>query len=197
MIRIREVILVEGRYDKNTLSQIVDGMIIETAGFGIFHDPEKQNLIRNLAETNGVVILTDSDGAGLIIRNYLKGILPADRIKNAYIPEIPGKEKRKTTASKEGTLGVEGMTPQILLECLRKSGATILEETVPEVSGSLSKTELYQLGLIGKPESSLKRKRLLNYLQLPTNLSANALVDYLKRTSTKEELIRIMDELDL
>ena len=125
MIKIKEAIIVEGKYDKNTLSQIVDAPIIETSGFGIFKDKEKKELFKRLAEKRGVIILTDSDGAGFVIRNHLKGILKSGTVKQAYIPEIPGREKRKQKISKEGLLGVEGMTPEIIISALKRAGATI------------------------------------------------------------------------
>ena len=123
MIRIREAIIVEGRYDKNTLAQIVDAPILETSGFGIFHDSQRLALLRRLAETRGIIVLTDSDGAGFVIRNYLRGAIDPAQVKHAYIPDVAGKERRKRTASKEGKLGVEGMRPDVLLEALRRCRA--------------------------------------------------------------------------
>ena len=126
MIRIREAIIVEGRYDKNTLAQVVDAPILETSGFGIFHDSQRLALLRRLAETRGIIVLTDSDGAGFVIRNYLRGAIDPTQVKHAYIPDVAGKERRKRTASKEGKLGVEGMRPEVLLEALRRAGATVV-----------------------------------------------------------------------
>ena len=123
MIRIREAIIVEGRYDKNTLAQVVDAPILETSGFGIFHDSQRLALLRRLAETRGIIVLTDSDGAGFVIRNYLRGAIDPTQVKHAYIPDVAGKERRKRTASKEGKLGVEGMRPEVLLEALRRASA--------------------------------------------------------------------------
>ena len=171
MIRLQEVIVVEGRYDKNALSQVVDAMIVETSGFGVFHDEEKRNMIRALAEKNGVVILTDSDGAGLVIRNYLKSF-------------------------KEGLLGVEGMSPQILEDCLRKAGATFVEEAPSIQSASFTKTDLFFWGLAGRPESGNKRKKLQARLGIPTNLSSNSLLEYLNRTISRSDLEQILDELE-
>ena len=196
MIRLQEVIVVEGRYDKNALSQVVDAMIVETSGFGVFHDEEKRNMIRALAEKNGVVILTDSDGAGLVIRNYLKSFIPPEKIKNAYILEIPGKERRKYSPSKEGLLGVEGMSPQILEDCLRKAGATFVEEAPSIQSASFTKTDLFFWGLAGRPESGNKRKKLQARLGVPTNLSSNSLLEYLNRTISRSDLEQILDELE-
>ena len=128
MVKIEEVIIVEGKYDKNTLSQVVDAVILETSGFGIFHDKERRKLFQKLAEQRGLIILTDSDGAGFVIRNYLKGFLPPEKVKQAYVPDLYGKEKRKASPSKEGKLGVEGMRPEILLEALRRAGAHFVGE---------------------------------------------------------------------
>ena len=129
--RIEEVIVVEGRYDKNILSQVVDATIVETGGFSVFNDREKLELLRKLAQKRGLILLTDSDGAGFVIRNYLKGVLPRERVKQAYIPDVAGKERRKRKAGKEGKLGVEGMTPEVLLQSLRRSGATFAGDEPP------------------------------------------------------------------
>ena len=189
MIRIREAIIVEGRYDKNTLAQIVDAPILETSGFGIFHDGQRLALLRRLAETRGIIVLTDSDGAGFVIRNYLRGAIDPSQVKHAYIPDIAGKERRKRTASKEGKLGVEGMKPEILLDALRRAGATIDEEST--VKGkSITKADLYDLGLIG-PDSVEKRKALCKRLELPEHLSANALVEVLNLLMSREELEKL------
>ena len=186
MIRIREAIIVEGRYDKNTLAQIVDAPILETSGFGIFHDSQRLALLRRLAETRGIIVLTDSDGAGFVIRNYLRGAIDPAQVKHAYIPDVAGKERRKRTASKEGKLGVEGMRPEVLLEALRRAGATIDEKST--VKGkSITKADPYALGLIG-PDSVEKRKALCKRLELPEHLSANALVEVLNLLMDREEL---------
>ena len=189
MIRIREAIIVEGRYDKNTLAQIVDAPILETSGFGLFHDSQRLALLRRLAETRGIIVLTDSDGAGFVIRNYLRGAIDPAQVKHAYIPDVAGKERRKRTASKEGKLGVEGMRPEVLLEALRRAGATIDEEST--VKGkSITKADLYDLGLIG-PDSVEKRKALCKRLELPEHLSANALVEVLNLLMSREELEKL------
>ena len=151
MIRIREAIIVEGRYDKNTLAQIVDAPILETSGFGIFHDRQRLALLRRLAETRGIIVLTDSDGAGFVIRNYLRGAIDPSQVKHAYIPDIAGKERRKRAASKEGKLGVEGMRPDVLLEALRRAGATIEGEETPASGARITKADLYAAGLTGGP----------------------------------------------
>ena len=128
MFRIQEAIVVEGRYDKNTLSQIVDTLILETNGFGLFNDPERMVLLRKAAEKRGIIVLTDSDGAGFVIRNRIKGAIPKEQVKHAYIPDVYGKEKRKRKPGKEGKLGVEGMPPKIIEDVLRRAGATFLGE---------------------------------------------------------------------
>ena len=184
--RIREVIIVEGRYDKNVLSQVVDAVILTTEGFGVFRDKEKLSYFRRLAERRGVILLTDPDGAGFVIRNYLKGALPQQQVKQAYVPDVAGKERRKRKGGKEGKLGVEGMKPEVLLDALRRAGATIDEES-PVKGNSITKADLYDLGLIG-PDSVEKRKALCKRLELPEHLSANALVDVLNLLMSREAL---------
>lgn len=188
--RIREAIVVEGRYDKNTLSQVVDALILETFGFGIFKDEERLALLRRLAAERGLVVLTDSDGAGFVIRNYLKGAVEPSQLKQAYIPDRPGKEKRKRTPGKEGKLGVEGMSPQILLEALRRSGATFLTEetTKGEKDRPITKTDLYLAGLSGTPDAAENREKLLKRLDLPAHMTANALLEALNVLYSYEEL---------
>ena len=157
--RIEEVIVVEGRYDKNILSQVVDATIVETGGFSVFNDREKLELLRKLAQKRGLILLTDSDGAGFVIRNYLKGALPRERVKQAYIPDVAGKERRKRKAGKEGKLGVEGMPPAVLLEALRRCGATWEGEAAPAAPLRLIKADLLEKGLIG-PDSAARRQAL-------------------------------------
>lgn len=182
--------MVEGRYDKNTLAQLVDTVILETSGFGIFKDRERLALFRRLAEERGLIILTDPDGAGFVIRNFLKGSIPPDRVKHAYVPDIPGKERRKRTPGKEGKLGVEGMRPQQLEEALRRAGATFLDQT--EEGGRprrpITKADLFALGLSGGPGASEKRRALLRKLALPEHLSPNAMLEVLNALSSHEEL---------
>jgi len=178
MIRVKEVIVVEGRYDKNTLSQIFDAVIMETGGFGIFNDREKLSLLRRLADARGLVLLTDSDGAGFVIRRFLKGSIDPEKVKHAYIPDLKGKEKRKSAPSREGTLGVEGMTPEVLIEALRRSGATLDGESAAPAA-RITKADLFAAGLTGRPDSAAKRQALLKRLDLPEKLSANALLDVL------------------
>lgn len=193
MLRIREAIVVEGRYDKNTLSQLVDGVILETNGFGIFKDKEKLALLRRIAEKRGLILLTDSDGAGFVIRNYLKGAIPSERVKQAYIPDIVGKEKRKRRPGKEGKLGVEGMSPAVLEAALRQAGATILGEEAQRQMTALTKADLYACGLSGGERSKENRKGLLRRLGLPEHLSPNAMLPVLSALYTREELLNALE----
>lgn len=188
---IREVIVVEGRYDKNALSQVVDATIITLGGFAVFNDREKLAFLRRLAEQRGLIVLTDSDGAGFVIRNYLKGALPRDRVKQAYIPDIPGKERRKRTPGKEGKLGVEGMKPAVLLEALRRAGATFAdEETVGERrKDPITKADLFALGLTGGTDSAAKRRALLKRLDLPEHLTPNGMLEALNLLYGREEFL--------
>jgi ribonuclease M5 len=190
MLRIKEAIVVEGRYDKNTLSQIVDTVILETSGFGIFKDKEKLALLRRIGEKQGLILLTDSDGAGFVIRNYLKGALPQDQVKHAYIPDRYGKEKRKRAPGKEGKLGVEGMPPAVLEEALRRAGATFLDQAGDQPPRqALTKADLFALGLSGGEGSKEKRQKLLKKLGLPEHLSPNAMLPVLGALYTREELL--------
>jgi ribonuclease M5 len=193
MVSIQEAILVEGRYDKNTLSQVVDAAIFETGGFGVLKDKEKLTFLRQVAEKRGLILFTDSDGAGFVIRNRLKGLLPPDKLLQAYIPEIPGKEKRKKKGGKEGLLGVEGMTPEIILEALRRSGAHFLGEKAPSPRGDITRQDLYALGLSGGDGSREKRELLKKQLALPSHLGTSAFLDALNLITTKEELVRILE----
>lgn len=184
--RIREVIIVEGRYDKNALSQVVDAVILTTEGFGVFHDKEKLSYFRRLAEQRGVILLTDPDGAGFVIRNHLKGALPPERVKQAYVPDVPGKERRKKKGGKEGKLGVEGMPPAVLLEALRRCGATWEGEEAPAAPLRLTKADLLEKGLIG-PDSTARRQALCRKLSLPERMTPNALLQALNTLLTEEE----------
>ena len=186
MIKIDRVVIVEGKYDKIKLSSILDAVIIPTDGFGIFNDKEKQKLIRKAADTKGLLIITDSDSAGFKIRSFIKGIVPAGKIKHAYIPDIFGKEKRKTEPSKEGKLGVEGIKPEIITEALEKAGV-LCEETTEINKREITKLDLYEDGLSGKPDSDALRKKLLKHLDLPERLTSNALVQILNTFLTFEE----------
>ena len=194
MVKIREAIVVEGRYDKNTLSQILDAPILETSGFGIFKDKAQMALLRRIAETRGLIVFTDSDGAGFLIRNHIKSAIPGKYLKHAYIPDIYGKEKRKSAPGKEGKLGVEGMTKEIILEAIRRAGATIEgEETLPV--RQITKQDLMELGLSGTPEASNNRLKLLKKLNLPEHMSPNAMLQALNLLYSKEELYNLMDVL--
>ena len=194
MVSIREAIVVEGRYDKNTLSQVVDTLILETAGFGIFKNPEQMALLRRAAQRRGLIVLTDSDGAGFVIRNRIKGALPKGQVKHAYIPDVYGKEKRKRQAGKEGKLGVEGMPPQVLLEVLRRAGATFLGEESGEEEAlpPLTKADLMAAGLSGGGDSARKRLELLKALELPEHMSANALLAVLNGCYSRAEARAIL-----
>lgn len=187
MIKIKEAIVVEGRYDKNTLSQIVDAPILETSGFGIFKDKQQLAFLRKVAQQRGLIVFTDSDGAGFVIRNHLKSAIEPKYLKHAYIPDIFGKERRKATAGKEGKLGVEGMRPEIIVEALRRAGATFDDGAV-SVRQSITKQDLMELGLSGGKESSQKRKSLLKKLDLPEHMSANAMLQALNLLYTIDDL---------
>ena len=184
--RIREVIIVEGRYDKNTLCQVVDAVILTTDGFGVFRDKEKMAYFRRLAEKRGVILLTDPDGAGFVIRNYLKGALPPTQVKQAYVPDVMGKERRKRKGGKEGKLGVEGMSPNVLLEALRRCGATFEGEENARQSAGLTRADLMDKGLIG-PGSAQRRAEILQTLQLPEHLTTAGLLDALNLLLSREE----------
>ena len=196
MLKIREAIVVEGRYDKNTLSQLVDTVILETSGFGIFKDSERLALLRRLAAERGLIVLTDSDGAGFLIRSRLKSALPKDRVKQAYIPDIAGKERRKRRPGKEGKLGVEGMDPATILSVLRRCGATFEAEGEEIPAGEpITKADLFALGLSGGSGSAERRKALAKALDLPEHLSPNALLDVLNLLTTREELAETVRHL--
>ena len=193
MVKIKEAIVVEGRYDKNTLSQIIDAPIFETNGFGIFKDKVQMNLLRQVAEKRGLIVFTDADGAGFVIRNHIKSAIPVQYLKHAYTPDILGKERRKTAPGKEGKLGVEGMRPEVILDALKKAGATIEGEGLSPVN-VLTKQDLMELGLSGGADASAKRLVLLKKLNLPAHMSANAMLQALNLLYTKEELLVIMQE---
>ena len=194
-IKIHEVVVVEGKYDLNALKQIIDGIVITTDGFGVFHNQEKLQLIDRMAQSRGVIILTDSDAAGFMIRNYLKGRLPKEKVKHAYIPDIYGKEKRKRTNSKEGKLGVEGMRPDVLRMALERAGIKVMEASGQEC-GEITKTDLYLLKLSGTAHSAENRKKLISALELPERLSSNALLDVLNALFSREEFLEKWEEID-
>ena len=192
-IKIREAVIVEGRYDKNTLSQLVDTLIIETNGFQIFTHPEIRGVIRAAAERSGIIILTDSDAAGFQIRSRIKAFIPEEKIKNAYIPDVYGKEKRKSSPGKEGKLGVEGMDPHTLLEALRRAGATIEGEEAAQTE-PISVADLYRCGLTGTPDSRAKRVALLRQFSLPEHLGTQAMAQALSRLISRSELFALAED---
>lgn len=195
MVKIKQAIVVEGRYDKNTLSQIVDAPAFQTNGFGILKDKTQLELLRKVAKSRGLIVFTDSDGAGFVIRNFLKSAIEPRYLLHAYIPDIPGKEKRKTAPGKEGKLGVEGMTPGVIIDCLRRAGATIVDEEAAYVTGRITKQDLVDLGLSGGKDSSIKRKMLLKKLDFPEYMSTNAMLQALDLLYDLEELKRQVQEL--
>ena len=195
MVKIQEAIVVEGRYDKNTISQIVDAPIFETNGFGIFKDKAQMNLLRQVAIKRGLIVFTDSDGAGFVIRNHIKTAIPAQYLKHAYTPDVFGKERRKATAGKEGKLGVDGMKPQIILDALRRGGATFLGEE-NATSGCVTKQDFVRLGLSGGKDSAAKRLALLQKLNLPEHMSSNAMLQAINMLYCVEELDQLMREID-
>ena len=196
MVKIKEAIVVEGKYDKNTLRQLVDTAVFQTDGFGVMKNKELLAFLRQVAETRGLIILTDSDGAGFVIRNHLKGALPKDQVRHAYIPDIYGKEKRKAAPGKEGKLGVEGMPPEVLMEVLRNAGATFEDGDTVSPKEPITKLDLFELGLNGTPDSKANRLALLKKLNLPEHMSANALLQALNLLYTLEELTTIVESLE-
>ena len=196
MMRVKEVIVVEGRYDKNTVSQAVDATVVTLGGFSVFNDREKLAFLRRLAQERGLIVLTDSDGAGFVIRNYLKGALPKDRVKQAYIPDIHGKERRKRTPGKEGKLGVEGMRPEVIVEALRRCGATFEDGMAQSSQGTpITKADLFVLGLTGTPDSASRRQALLKMLDLPEHLTPNGLLEALNILYSREELEDVLRQM--
>lgn len=195
MHKISEVVIVEGRYDKNALLQCVDCTVIETSGFGLFNNKEKAALLNRLAKTRGIIVLTDSDSAGFLIRNHIKGIVPSG-VKHAYIPDVYGREKRKRSPSKEGKLGVEGMSPEIIVSALRKAGATFTGETPESITKeSITKTDFFELGLTGGCDSSNRRSLLLKKLELPENMTTNSLLEVVNILYEKSDFIAVCEEL--
>lgn len=194
MIKIKETIIVEGKYDKMKLKSLLDATIVETNGFRIFKDKEKLCLLKQLAEKNGLLVLTDSDSGGFLIRNYLKGVIDPAKIKHAYIPSIPGKEKRKDAPSKEGILGVEGMTEAVIKDALEKAG--VLAEQNDTNEDKITKKDFYAWGLTGKENSKALRIRLLSYLNMPAYLTTNAMIDALNGYTTKTKLQQILTKIE-
>jgi ribonuclease M5 len=195
VVKIKEAILVEGRYDKNTLSQIVDAPILETSGFGIFKDKEQMALLRKVAKVRGLIVFTDSDGAGFVIRNHVKSLIPGRYLKHAYTPDIFGKERRKSKGGKEGKLGVEGMTREVILDSLRRAGATIEGENDVRTVGQITKADLMELGLYG-PGSAEKRTALIKKLGFPEKMSTNAFLQAVNLLYSIEELDVVVQTLE-
>lgn len=195
MISVREVIVVEGRYDKNTLSQVVDATIVETGGFGVFKDRERLELIRAMARRRGIIVFTDSDGAGFVIRNFLRGAVPPEQVKHAYIPDVYGKEKRKSSPSKEGKLGLEGMRPEVIIEALRRAGATIDGETASR-AGGITNADMFALGLAGRPDSAARRAAVLRELHLPERMTGKAMLSALNVLMDRDELAELAAALN-
>lgn len=198
MIRVREAIVVEGRYDVNTVRQVVDTVVLESGGFRIFHDKDQLRLLRKIAATRGLIVLTDSDGAGFVIRNYIKGALPSGSVKQAYIPDISGKERRKRHGSKEGKLGVEGMRPEVILEVLRRAGATFEDESESAAAKRetpISKADFFAWGLSGQKDSVNRRAAVLKALDLPAHMTANALLEFINAVSSRTELKEIIERI--
>ena len=195
MVKIKQAIVVEGRYDKNTLMQIVDAPVFQTNGFEIMHNKQLLAMLRSVAKKRGLIVFTDSDGAGFVIRNYLKGAIENRYLLHAYIPDVLGKEKRKKQAGKEGKLGVEGMTAQVILDALRRAGATMDGVSEDNVKGEITKQDLMELGLSGGADSADKRKRLLMYMEFPEHMSCNAMLQAINVLYTKEELLLMVQRL--
>ena len=195
MVKIKEAIVVEGRYDKNTLSQILDATILETSGFGIFKNKEQMALLRKVAQVRGLIVFTDADGAGFVIRNHIKSAIPGQYLKHAYTPDILGKERRKSAPGKEGKLGVEGMTRDVILESLRRAGATFEGEFAEKTTGEITKADLMDLGLYG-PGSNERRSTLIKELGFPEKISTNGFMQALNLLYTKNELTTIVEKLE-
>ena len=195
MVRVKEVIVVEGRYDQNTLRQVVDADVVCTEGFGIFRDTERQALLRRLAEKRGLIVLTDSDGAGEVIRGFLSGIVDPKYVKHAFIPDVLGKEKRKSSPSREGKLGVEGMKPEVILRALRAAGATMDERAAPPAN-RLTPAALYALGLSGGADSAARRRRLQKAMGLPERMSSKQLLTALNCLVGPEELASVLAAIE-
>ncbi len=195
MLKVKQAVIVEGKYDKIKLDSIIDGVIVQTNGYSIFKDKEKLALIRFYAEKTGIIILTDSDSAGFKIRNYLKGAIPDGKIINVYIPDIFGKERRKLKPSAEGKLGVEGVSKKILLEAFEKAGITAEEKDETQNTEKIDSLLLYELGLSGGKNSSFLRKKVLQYFGLPSLLSSSAMTDALNTMISPDELTEAVEKL--
>ena len=195
MLEIKETIVVEGKYDLMRLKEFIASPIITTDGFRVFADKEKQFLIREIAKKNGIVLMTDPDSAGQVIRSFLNGVADKRNIRQCYVPMIKGVEKRKATASKEGLLGVEGLSSQIIEEALRKCGAEIIGEEKPEKKEEITKADLYDMGLSGRENSAVLRKVLLSELGLPQYLTANAMLCAINCLYEKQQIVDKLKEM--
>lgn len=193
MIRLEQAVIVEGKYDKIKLSALLDAPIITTDGFGVFHDAEKLKLIRRLAQQRGVILLTDSDGAGFVIRNKLAGMLPKEQVTHVYIPDLFGKEHRKSSPSAEGKLGVEGMPVQILLDAFTKAGVTASQVERP--ARRITRLDLYEAGISGRPDAAARRKKLLRAAGLPERLSSGALLQILNVFLTYDQWRKLVKDV--
>ena len=193
MLKLKEAVIVEGKYDAIRLANVVDALILTTEGFGIFKDREKQALLRRLAKTRGIIVLTDSDSAGFLIRAFLRSAVPEGSVKHVYIPDVFGKEKRKTAPGAEGKLGVEGIAEDVLLEAFRKSGVTAEESAAPREP--ITNLDLYEAGLSGRENSREKRKKLLQKLSLPERLSTGNLLKLLNCFVSRDEFLELVKEL--
>ena len=196
MLKIKEAIVVEGRYDKNTLSQIVDAPIFETGGFAIFKDKQQMALLRQVAQKRGLIVFTDSDGAGFVIRNHIRCAIDNQYLKHAYIPDLYGKERRKKTPGKEGKLGVEGMTATIIVDALQRAGAIVDGQSEQLQRRCITKQDMVALGLSGCPDASVRRKALLKKLDLPEHMSANAMLQALDLLFSFDELQGFVKDLE-
>lgn len=196
MRTVKEAIVVEGKYDAQRVRAAVEAVVVETGGFRVFKDPEKVELLRRLAAARGLIILTDSDSAGMVIRNHLLGCIPGEQIKNAYVPPIRGKERRKATPSAEGLLGVEGVDTDMVVTALERAGATFADGESGVSFLSLTKMDLVEAGLSGGTDSAARRQRLLVLLGLPTYLSANRLLEVLNATLTREGWQQLLEKLE-
>ena len=195
MHTIKEAVIVEGNYDKIKLSGFLDGIIITTHGFAVYTNDDFIKIIQEFAKKTGIVIFTDSDSAGMRIRNFIKQKITDGTVKHAYIPDIKGKERRKREASKEGLLGVEGMTEEVILKALRDAGCEIDSEVSDEKASGITKTDLYMLGLSGGNGASELRRKLSAELNIPARISANMLLDVLNRLYTYDELVEIVQRI--
>lgn len=193
MIRLDMPVIVEGKYDRQRLAELIDGTILETGGFGIFRDPEKLELLRTLAKKNGIIILTDSDSAGFKIRHYIRSAVPEGKIFDVYIPDVYGKERRKAAPSKEGKLGVEGMTHEILLDCLQRAG--VLASEVPARRDPITKADLFLMGLSGTDGAADRRTVLLKELGFPELMTAKALLPVLNTLFSRDEFTELAQRL--